>query len=92
MTETFFVWVDQKVTPRNPSMSLPAVLGTFLFCLGVFVPIDIGLDHIRLQAGEEIKSSLREVLEDIYQREGLGVWYRGQVGMFWMPLLIYMVI
>jgi len=92
MTETFFVWVDQKVTPRNPLMVFPAALGTLLFCLGVFVPIDIALNHIRLQAGEEIKSSLGEVLGDIYKREGLRGWYKGQVGTFWMPMLVYMFI
>jgi len=86
------VWVEQKAVPIYPLVGLPAVVGTFSFCFGVFVPIHIGVMQIRLQAGEEIKSSLREVLGDIYKREGLRGWYRGQVGIFWMPMLVGMVI
>jgi len=76
MVLPLFEWIEQKVSPVKPTLGLISSIALFLWIIVLYPPLETALYQLPLLCGENVKKSVGEILNDIYQREGLGGWYK----------------
>jgi len=81
-------WSEARYGNENGKMHLGIYLGTVVADMGLQSILQNGLIHVKLQAGESERSSMREAVEYVYERKGVYGWYETSLTNFSVGFLI----